>query len=157
MLNFAKVFFALGFCFFSTASLGATRTEQGVCRLTGLYMNHGWVIHNPADFKSIEKTVTQRIQTGLESGTIIVDTSGMIGTDSTVEGNAIALMGYMFDDLTTSQDTMYGDLALIEWPERNNVRAEIRWFDGKNRNIVFNPDILTCFTESPPFVDNSVL
>lgn len=127
------------------------------CRFTDLYKAGGWVIHNPANFKKIESEISAKLKSGLEDGSIVIDISGPIMTRDTVGDQEVLLGGYMFDALATDRDTMYGDIALIEFPERNNERVEIRWFDGKKRNIIINSDILTCFSDIPPFAENSVL
>ncbi len=128
-----------------------------VCHLTDSYLSQGWLVHSPAEFKQIESQVTARLRAGLDNGSIVDDISGPIRTSNTLDGQEIGLEAYMFDDLGTDRDLMYGDIALIEYPEKNNQRVEIRWFDGHSRHIVFDESVLTCFSDIPPYVDNSVL
>lgn len=126
------------------------------CSLFGLYEREGWVIHSSSEFDKIEQKIDATLRKGLESGKIVFDMSGPIVTSDTVDGGEILLAGFLFDDLSTPQEEMYGDIALVEAPSKNNIRAEIRWYETGKRHIVFNSRILTCFSEVPPFSDNSV-
>lgn len=126
------------------------------CKLTSLYQAYGWVVHDANSFQNIAQDVTKRLERGLNDQSIVKDISGpMAGTD-TPDGQVLELMGYMYDDLKTPHDLMYGDIALIK-KANDNTLVEIRWFDGKARNIVLNPTFLKCFTEVPPIAENSVL
>lgn len=138
-------------------TFSAIAEEMKPCRFTDLYKADGWVIHDPANFQKVEAEISSKLKKGLEDGSIIIDISGPLLTKDTVDGQEVLLAGYLFDALSTDRDTMFGDIALIEHPSKDNQRVEIRWFDGKKRNIIINPNVLTCFSEIPPFAENSVL
>ncbi|MGE3608295.1 MAG: hypothetical protein AB7I27_01810 [Bacteriovoracaceae bacterium] len=142
---------------FILLSLSVLAEDMKSCRFTETYKADGWVIHDPANFKKVEQEISGKLKKGLMNGSIVIDISGPLTTQDTVDKQEVLLAGYLFDDLRTDRDTMYGDIALVEHPEKNNQRVEIRWFDGKKRNIIINPNILTCFSEIAPVALNSVL
>lgn len=124
------------------------------CKFYQSFVDSGWVVHDPDTFRESEYAVVTVVTDGLNSGRIIHDMSGKIGTDKTVGNKVIMLDAVMYDSLSTSRDTMYGDFAILQW---QNTISEVRWYDGKNRNISINPEVLTCMSEFAPTVSNSVL
>lgn len=138
-----------------SANLFAGTTER-YCRHINAYKNDGWTIHTPSNFDLLEKKISTLVEEGKAAGHIVDDISGPILTADTPDGTEILLAAVMFDDLRTDRDEMFGDYAIIYTDDGSDV-AEVRWYDGKVRNVVYNPEVLTCISEEPPFVSNSVL
>lgn len=130
--------------------------DTPACTWINEYQQMGWQVHSPSEFNQIEQQLNFRLQNGLADGSIINDISGPVLTKNTVNQQEMELAGFMFDDLRTSRDEMFGDIAVIEDPNNNFQRVELRWYENSVRHIVFNSQVLTCFTELPPPVDNSV-
>jgi hypothetical protein len=121
------------------------------------YVNTGWKIHSPSKFNKLERKFSKSLKRGLADGSIIDDMTGTIRTTDTLSNNALILRATSWDALNTPQNLMYGDYAAYAIFGNETTLAEIRWFDGKNRNIVINPTLLKCFSEGAPLVDNSVM
>lgn len=133
-------------------------SNNSFCHLENSYLNADWNIHNASEFKDLSKQIIQELNEGLHSGQYIFDLSGEIITTNTVDQKEIPLVAIMWDNLKTDTFIMFGDIAIL-YAELNQqkIPVEIRWFDGQQRNIVYNPEILTCFSEEPPHAINSVL
>lgn len=127
------------------------------CVYSKSFENTGWIIHNPQTFEQHSINVKNLIKNGLDDGSVVFDISGPILADQTIDGQELLLDAMMFDNLKTNRDDMYGDFAILEVANESRGLAEVRWYDGKQRNIVINPKFLKCFSEGAPYVDNSVL
>ncbi len=138
------------------ALLILSQTAQSYCRYENAYIGDGWNVISSSEFKKYEIEFFKTLNKGLEDGTIVADINGPILTDDTVTGEEILFDGVMWDNLKTDRDVMFGDYAIVVNPDDQNDVAELRWFDGEKRNIVYNPNILTCQSEAPPYVSNSV-
>lgn len=139
---------------FSTFSVS---TAFSNCPTYNSYLNSGWTIHDPSGFKKIEKSIVSIVYKGRQNGDLIFDMSGPIKARHTSDGGPLILLAKSWDDMKTEKDLMFGDYAILRIANDENEIAELRWFDGKNRNIVFNPKFLSCFSENAPFASNSVL
>ena len=124
------------------------------CYLQDQYEAMGWIVHPATEFTKFEHQVDERLKAGLQNQSILVDISGPIVTKNTVNQQETEFMAYMFDDLATNKDEMFGDIAVVE--DEQNQRVELRWYQDGFRQIVFNPLVLTCITEPAPVADNSV-
>ena len=127
------------------------------CVYSKSFENTGWIIHDPQTFEQHSINVKNLIKNGLDDGSVVFDISGPILADQTIDGQELLLDAMMFDNLKTNRDDMYGDFAILEVANESRSLAEVRWYDGKQRNIVINPKFLKCFSEGAPYVDNSVL
>ena len=127
------------------------------CAYLAQYEALGWNVLPSSQFDSFAKKVKETIKSGLDQGTVVFDISGPILTDQTLDGTELLLDAMMFDNLKTDSLEMYGDYAILETADSNHDLVEVRWYDGKRRNIVINPAFLKCMSESAPMVDNSVL
>lgn len=127
------------------------------CVYSKSFENTGWIIHDPQTFEQHSINVKNLIKNGLDDGSVVFDISGPILADQTIDGQELLLDAMMFDNLKTNRDDMYGDFAILEVANESRGLAEVRWYDGKQRNIVINPKFLKCFSEGAPYVDNSVL
>lgn len=127
-----------------------------LCSYEQSFKADGWIVHSSDQFHQMEIELNKRLELGLNNHSLVYDMSGSVWTRDTVDHQEIELHVTVFDDLNTSRDLMYGDLAIVENAENNNQRVELRWFDGKKRHIIFNKEILTCFADGPPIVENSV-
>jgi hypothetical protein len=138
------------------ALLILSQTAQSFCRYENAYIGDGWNVINSSEFKKHEIVFFKTLNKGLEDGSIVADISGPILTNDTVTGEEMLFDGIMWDNLKTDRDIMYGDYAIVVNPNDQTEVAELRWFDGAKRNIVYNPSILKCQSEAPPYVSNSV-
>lgn len=127
------------------------------CTYTNSFSQSGWKIHDSKNFGKYANFVKTTIKNGLDDKSVVFDLSGPIMTRSTVDGLPILLDAMMFDNLKTPQDEMYGDYAFLEIVNDTRDLVEVRWYNGKERNIVFNPKFLKCMSEAAPYVDNAVL
>lgn len=127
------------------------------CKYQSQYEALGWNVLPASQFESAAKFVKNAIKSGLDQGTVVFDISGPILTNQTIDGTELLLDAMMFDNLKTDRDIMYGDYAIIETADSNHDLVEVRWYDGKKRNIVTNPAFLKCMSEGAPWVENSVL
>lgn len=149
-----KIFFMLNILFlgFQPSAFASNN-----CSLSHIYKSKGWIVHDSSEFLRIEKNVLQHLKEGLEKNSIVYDLSGLIITNQTPNGEHEILNATMYDDLETVKDEMYGDIALLELHNQPGVIAEIRWYVGGFKQVVFNSNFLTCISEAPPFAENSVL
>lgn len=131
--------------------------EAQACKYQGQYEALGWNVLPSSEFESAARMVKDKIKSGLDEGTVVFDISGPILTDQTLDHSELLLDAMMFDNLNTDRDVMYGDYAILETADSAHHLVEVRWYDGKKRNIVINPAFLKCMSEAAPWVENSVL
>lgn len=127
------------------------------CKYSASFEAEGWTVHNPQSFDKIAGEVRALIAKGLEDNTVVFDTSGPILTDQSLGGEELLLDAMMFDNLETPRDEMFGDYAIIETVSQARNLVEVRWYNGRERNVVFNPRYLKCMSEGAPYALNSVL
>lgn len=121
------------------------------------YINTGWIIHPPKNFQAIAKETISKVNTGLSNGTIVYDMSGTLMNHDTPDSTPVFIDAAMWDDLRTDSFEMYGDIAILKDSQGTQDLVEIRWYDGKKRNLVINTKLINCMTEDAPYVENSVL
>ncbi len=153
-----KVLFFISILSFITASASEVTLESlKKCSTYPTFIMNGWKVQDPALFDKFEQEIVEKVRVGHENGSIIFDMSGPIEPRYTVNNQYLLLDAISWDNLNTHRDVMFGDFAFLEVVNENHDMAELRWFDGKHRNVVINPKFLKCFSEAAPFVENSVL
>ena len=140
----------------STAVYASSKPIES-CRNYGQYINTGWTIHPSSEFEQISQEMINKVNTGLGDGSIVYDLSGILMNHETPSGEPLFLNVAMWDVLATPKMEMFGDIAIIKDPLGDEEIVEVRWYDGKTRNLVINSNTINCMTEDAPYVENSVL
>lgn len=138
-------------------SLSTIAKDAAKCANEEGYINSGWKIHSASKFSSLYNSLKKKLDKGISQGDFILDMSGPIMNRNTTDHSPRLLRATSWDDLRTNQMEMFGDVAIYTDIFNENIIAEIRWYDGKNRNLVLNPKFLNCMTDSAPYADNSIL
>ncbi len=120
------------------------------------YKELGWIIHNSSEFESILNDTQQKTVDGVLNSSMVEDIDGIMMTQNSSIEPFLYVKVNTWDVLSTSQDLMYGDIAIFSDLVHPENALEVRWFDGKNKHIVFNDRYMYCISTKQPHSANTI-
>lgn len=120
------------------------------------YKENGWVIHNTSEFDQILLDVQSLVANGIDNSTIVEDIDGFLVTNNSQISPDLFMKVNTWDVLSTSQEVMYGDIAIFSDLLTPENALEVRWFDGKNKHIVYNDKYMLCISTKQPVAPNTI-
>lgn len=137
--------------FFSVAA----HAQQIDCADSDFQMN-GWVIHDSSEFDTLYKDVSKKVEEGIKNSTLTGDIEGQFMTSNSSIAPDLFVRVNTWDSSTTSQDVMYGDIAILVDHFNPERILEVRWFDGNKKHLVFNKTHMYCIATKQPPVSNTI-
>lgn len=120
------------------------------------YKTNGWIIHAPSEFNVRLQNVQATIEKGTKDSSIVEDIQGVLSTMNSSIAPELYVKVTTWDALATSEDVMYGDMAIF-YDFFNPERVlEVRWFDGKTKHVVFNKNYMFCIVTKSPSAPNTI-
>ena len=120
------------------------------------YKENGWIIHNSTEFDKILTDVRKLVADGLNNSTLVRDLDSYIVTNNSKISPDLFMKVDTWDMISTAQDVMYGDIAILTDLMTPDNALEVRWFDGKNKHLVFNSTLMHCISTLQPNALNTI-
>ncbi len=108
------------------------------------FQKNGWTIHSSSEFETIYKDIRKKTTEGVADKTMVQDIEAMFMTPNSFITPDYYVRATTWDVLATSNDVMYGDIAIFVDHFKPETALEVRWFDGEKRHLVYNDKILSC-------------
>lgn len=119
------------------------------CPLNSHFELEKWNTHANEHFATIAKDILNQYEQNKEH--YVPDIEALFFSE---ELQTVVLIK-SYDDIRTPQDKMFGDLVIMTLPVTDEL-AEIRWYDGKTKHIIYDKQIRNCATEVIPNAVNSL-
>jgi hypothetical protein len=125
------------------------------CSFSTVLSQDGWKVHSAKQFNRLSQEVLANIEGGIDSGLIIPDMKGTFYNRNGVD-EELHIKVQSWDDLTTPQSEMFGDIAVMTEAFSGTV-VEVRWYEAGVKNVVFDLNWVTCMVHTIPYAINSIL
>lgn len=136
-------------CLLSAYVSEACSNEKAFC-------DSGWIIHSTDDFDQIVKK--KLIEFIPEIGTdLVLDHAECYMSDFSHDEYLIMWI-VIWDRLSTCNDEMWGDVAIVKTGSCTEEYVEVRWYDPvtKQKHVVYNPKYACCLTTKVPLAYNTI-
>lgn len=120
------------------------------------YKENGWIIHNSTEFDKILNDVRKLVADGINNSTLVRDLDSFMVTNNSKISPDLFMKVDTWDMTSTSQELMYGDIAILTDLFTPENALEVRWFDGKNKHLVFNDMHMYCISTKQPNASNTI-